>query len=132
MRVTVSNNGPNLEGLIVVEQSGGSPGETTRYQAPIGLPGQSRKTVTLFVGAGTYQQRMTVSLTAAGRTLAEERVPITQVGAQEHLYAVVSGEPVDMNALELATTGEHYRPVGLRQVDALRDVGRIRAAVLLL
>ncbi len=103
VRVTVSNNGPNLEGLIVVEQSGGSPGETTRYQAPIGLPGQSRKTVTLFVGAGTYQQRMTVSLTAAGRTLAEERVPITQVGAQEHLYAVVSGEPVDMNALELAT-----------------------------
>lgn len=108
VRVAVSNNGPDLEGLIIVEQSGGSPGETARYQAPIGLPGQSRKTVTLFVGAGTYQQHMTVSLTAAGRTLAEERVPITQVGTQEHLYAVVSGEPVDMTALEQATGVTSY------------------------
>ncbi len=108
VRVTVSNNGPDLEGLIVVKQSGGSPGETARYQAPIGLPGQSRKTVTLFVGAGTYQQHMTVSLIADGRTLAEQRVPITQVGTREHLYAVVSGEPVDMTALEHATGATCY------------------------
>jgi hypothetical protein len=64
---------------------------------------------------------MTVSLVADGRTLAEQRVPITQVGTQENLYAVVSGEPVDMTALEQATGKTSY--VAYLTLDQLPAVG---------
>jgi len=107
VRVTVANSGPDVEGFIVVEQTGSSSSEVIRYQVPVSLPGQSRKTVTLYVGMDKYQTRMAVELVSHGRTLAEDRVRIIQVGETARLYAIASGEAVDMAVLErIAPPGE--------------------------
>ncbi len=108
VRVTVANSGSDVDGFIVVEQSGNSAGEIIRYQTPISLPGQSRKTVTLYVGIDKYQSRVTVKLDSGGRTLAEASTTNQQVGEDEQLYAIISGEPVDMAVLKQATpSGEN-------------------------
>ncbi|MBN1315615.1 MAG: hypothetical protein JXA42_09115 [Anaerolineales bacterium] len=100
VRVTVSNNGPDVDGLIVIEQSSTSSGEKVRYQAPVSLPGQSRKTVTLYIGVDGYQSNVKVKLMDGERTLAETKQRMEMVGYQDYLYAIASGQLVDMAFLE--------------------------------
>lgn len=123
VRVTVANSGPDVEGFVVVEQSGNAPSAIVRYQAPLILPRQSRKMVTLYVGIDKYQSGLKVELVSGSRTLAEQRVPITQVGGEDSLYAVVSGEPVDLSVLErVGTPGQRAR-VAYIALDQLPAVG---------
>ncbi len=100
VRVTVANSGPDVEGYLVIDQVGNSPGDQIRYQAPLSLPGQSRKTVTLYVGIDKYASALTVELVSDDQTLAKQRFSnLTRVPGDSQLYAVVSDQTVDMSVL---------------------------------
>ena len=132
VRVTVANNGPDVEGHIIVDQGNSPPSEKTRYQLPISLPGQSRKTVTLYLGIEGYQSRFTVELISGDETLASTRVSARQVAAGEQLYLIASGELVDMAALTQAAPSGETAKVAYVTLDQLPAVGPAWDAVDLL
>ncbi len=100
VQVTVANSGSDVEGYLVVEQTGTSPSEEIRFQTPVILPGQSRKTISFYVGIDKYQTSLTVQLMDGSRVLAAERVRIKQVNDGDLLYGLISGELVDMAFLQ--------------------------------
>lgn len=100
VRVTISNSGPDVEGVVVIEQPSGSSGDKVQYQTPVLLPGQSRKTITLYVVVESYQSSMTIKLVDGNRTLASVKERVEMVSSQDYLYAVASGELVDLAFLE--------------------------------
>jgi hypothetical protein len=100
IRITVANNGPDVEGLLVVDLPAGTGGDDIRYQVPVSLPGQSRKVVTLYLGLDGYSSTWTVQLLAGGKRLAETRVQPRSVDPEDALYAIASGELVDLTVLE--------------------------------
>jgi hypothetical protein len=123
VRVTVANSGSDVEGSIVLEQTGSSPGEIIRYQLPVVLPGQSRKAVTLYAGIDQYRSRITVKLVSGGRTLAQTTVPVKQVSDTAHLIAIASGEPVDMDFLKEAAPTDETTYLAYITLDQLPAVG---------
>jgi hypothetical protein len=100
VRITVANSGPDVEGLLVLDYPAGSGGDQIRYQAPLSLPGQSRKTVTLYVGPDGYSTIWTVQLFAGGELLAQARVQPRSLNPEQTLYAVAGGTPIDLTVLE--------------------------------
>lgn len=99
VRVTVSNSGSDIEGYLVIDQTGSSTNEKIRYQSPVNLPGQSRKTVSFYVGIDKYQTSLTVKLISGTRTLAQERIRIKQISVTDPVYGVISEELIDMSFL---------------------------------
>jgi hypothetical protein len=132
VRVTLANNGSDVEGHIVIDQGNSTPSEKTRYQLPIVLPGQSRKTVTLYPGVEGYQSRFTVELISGDETLASTRVSARQVAVGERLYLIASGELVDMAVLNQATPTGETAKVAYVTLDQLPAVSPVWDAVDLL
>lgn len=123
VRVTLANSGPDVEGFVEVESSNSYSGDNVRYRTPVVLPGQSRKTVTLFVSIEQYMSRLPVRLVAGDRTLIEVRFSIDLMSAEHALYAVVSGDPLDLNFLEALGSQVKAADIAYLQLEDLPAVG---------
>jgi hypothetical protein len=100
VRITVANNGPDVEGYLVVDLPAGAGNDDIRYRVPVSLPGQSRKVVTLYLAPDTYASNWTVQLLSGGKPLAETRLQPRSREPGHALYAIASGELVDLTLLE--------------------------------
>lgn len=123
VRVTVANSGPDVEGFIEVEQSDTSLADRILYRVPISLPGQSRKTVTLYVEINQFQGNLGVELVEGSQVLARDVVLLSSVDSDERLYAFATGEPVDMAFLERIAFPDLDSRVAYISLDELPALG---------
>ncbi len=123
VRVSVSNSGSDLEGTIVMELTENSPGDATRYELPVILPAQSRKTIALYAGIDQYRSRITLKLVSGDQTITQTAVPVKQVSDSAILFAVVSGEPVDLDFLQNAVPTDGATYLAYIALDQLPPIG---------
>ncbi|MBN2146794.1 MAG: hypothetical protein JW726_05375 [Anaerolineales bacterium] len=103
VRVTVENNGPNLEATLQIVTSNSS-GTQNTYTYPINLPSQSRKEATLFIFPEGYQDTISVELISDEEVIAQQAPRLKCLDAAELLLGVISGSPSAFNVLvELET-----------------------------
>jgi hypothetical protein len=104
VRVNVTNDGDNLEGVIRV-RSGGL--EEMTYQTPIELPRGSRKQVFLYISLQKFAQDIQVEVVdQKGRVFQHEAATLHTVDQNDVLCAVVTDSPygsVDLTALAPGT-----------------------------
>ncbi|MCB8989603.1 MAG: hypothetical protein H6664_02145 [Ardenticatenaceae bacterium] len=102
IQVTVANNGPAIEGELRVAIGSSSVGDQVLYTAPVSLPTQSNKRVTLYVDVPIVIGAPRVELRDGnGRLVSEVTANIlSQQGENSLLYGVVSSDPGELEFLE--------------------------------
>ena len=100
--VTLGNNGAPIEGTVQIVTNPASPSERLVYEAPITLPSQSRKLVTLYVQAPNFTSSLTVALLdETGNLVTEVKTnSLSQLSPDVLLYGVVTPEPGEFGFLE--------------------------------
>jgi len=124
VQVTVANSGPAVEGELRITLGSALSGDQVVYNAPISLPTQSNKRVTLYVVLPQFTSGVAVELLDDnGRSLLT--VPsnkLTQVGADGLLYGVVTPTPGDLDFLQDVTAGRAEAAVAYLALSDLPDV----------
>lgn len=100
--VTLSNSGASVEGTVQIVTNPASASERLVYEAPVNLPPQSRKLVTLYVQAPNFTSSLTVALLDEnGNPVAEVKTnSLSQLPSDALLYGVVTPEPGEFGFLE--------------------------------
>ncbi|MGI8916550.1 MAG: hypothetical protein ACR2JY_22725 [Chloroflexota bacterium] len=91
------NEGPPLDGRV--ELAAGNPASLSgNYSAAALLPTHSSKRVSFAAPAPAADQNRHVALTAGGRTLLSQTIPVSALSPQDYLYGVVSpnGDALDL------------------------------------
>lgn len=109
VRVEVTNNGDDLDGVIVVRPETSGSAITNTFTAPVSLPNGSRQTLFLYVSARGNAPRLRVELlNADGGVVADTEAPLRSITARDRLYVVVSGAAAGTTIdLEPVTSGGH-------------------------
>jgi hypothetical protein len=99
VRVLIENNGPSIEGRVVVTLPRADEGEVVNVY-PVSLPTQSRKEITLYVYPETYIDSLDVAwLDNAGQLITRRRVPLKAVSSSDRLFGVIADQPSAYNVL---------------------------------
>ena len=119
VQVTVANNGPSLEGTLRIQF--GATEEEQTYTAPVSLPTQSNKRITLYVNMTTYTSRLAVQLLDEdGNQVARATSStLSRMEATELLYGVISPNGGEMGFLEDVNGGRSDAKVALLDLDDL-------------
>lgn len=122
VQVTVANNGPSFEGALRI-RFGASQEEQT-YTAPVSLPTQSNKRVTLYVAMTTYTSRLTVQLLdeAGDQVARTTSSTLSRMEATDLLYGVISPNGGELGFLEDVNGGRTDAKVALLDLDDLPSV----------
>lgn len=119
--VTVANSGSPIEGDLYIEVGSSFAGDSRAFSAPISLPTQSNKVVTLYV----YLDRFTSNLAVAlrddnGRTVTSATSPtMSLVNTDDLFYAVVTDTPGELTFLENVTGTRSDAAVAYMQLENL-------------
>lgn len=107
VHVNVANSGTSVDGEVRVIVNPDSPTDRIVYNAPVALPTQSDKRVTLYVRVPSFASNLNVELVAEdGRLLAEVKTdPMSLLPAEGLLYGVVTPDPGEFGFLETVTGG---------------------------
>lgn len=107
VQVTVSNSGPAVTGELRINTGSGTSGDLAIYSAPIDLPTQSNKRLTLYVYLPRFTNQLTVQLVDGNGQplLSQTSNRLTQLGLDGLLYGVVSSAPGDLDFLQNVTGG---------------------------
>ena len=105
--VNVANSGASVDGEVRVIVNPDSPTDRVVYNAPVALPTQSDKRVTLYVRVPAFASNLDVELVAEdGRLLAEVKTSQMNLLPPEGLlYGVVTPDPGEFGFLENVTGG---------------------------
>lgn len=105
VQVTVANTGPAIEGELRTTIGSFNAGDQVVYTAPISLPTQSNKRVTLFVDIRVFLRDLVVELRDEnGRVVAEAQAnSLNQIVDDSVLYGIVSSEAGELEFLEKVT-----------------------------
>ena len=119
VQVTVANSGPSFEGTLLIRF--GATQEEQTYTAPVSLPTQSNKRVTLYVAMTTYTSRLTVQLLdeAGDQVARTTSSPLSRMEATDLLYAVISPNGAELGFLEDVSGGRTDAKVALLELDDL-------------
>jgi hypothetical protein len=112
LRLTLSNDGPDVRGSLRV-RSESNPGlSATTYSTPIDLPNQSRKQVFLYISIQSFARQVMVELVdAEGEVLATQGSQLLPANPADILTAVVTDSPsgsIDLSGIDLGG-GESYQ-----------------------
>ena len=121
VQVNVANNGPAIEGEIRITTGTVIGNDRLIYNAPISLPTQSDKRITLYVlsGNGSTRNYTVELLDENGRLMAQNVTNnLRQQSQDDLLYGVVSSDPGELDFLENVTGGRSDAAV------AFLDIGR--------
>ena len=99
LRVTVGNDGPDMQGSLQVSVPRNSGGADVVVSRQVDLPTQSRREVFLYVPVEGYLTSMTVSLVSGKREIATATVRLTQTGAGDLIFGVLAGDASAFNVL---------------------------------
>lgn len=105
LQVTVANSGPLVEGYLQVTLGSVAAGDRVIYTAPISLPTQSNKRVTMILEAPRFINSVTVELRDNNSRLitAVDSNALSLVPTDSVFYAVVSEEPAKLEFLQKVT-----------------------------
>lgn len=121
VQVTASNDGPPLVGELRLTVGTGFGNQGLVYSAPITLPTQSHKRLTLYIYPSGSMGRLRVELvTENGRIAATtETNTLIQLTSDNLLYGVVSPNPDDLEFLETVTGSRPKAAVAFLEADML-------------
>lgn len=92
VRVTVSNDGPDVDGILQIEMPRYD-GSTVTFARPIELPRQSRKEVFMYVISDGYMNAVQVNLLQGDEVLADAATRVSQLTQTDLLFGVLAGNP---------------------------------------
>ncbi len=122
--VNVANSGaPPIEGEVRVIVNPTSPTDRLVYNAPLSLPTQSDKQVTLYVRIPTFASDLNVELVDGnGRVLSETTTgTINQLSSDGLLYGVITPEPGEFGFLENVDGGRADTAVAFLDLNQLPE-----------
>jgi hypothetical protein len=99
VRITVGNDGPDVNAVLRVASPRYSGGEITIVR-PISLPSQSRKEVFLYISPEGYHSGLKVSLVNDGDVLATTTARLAQAGPGDLVYGIMASSPSAFNSLQ--------------------------------
>ncbi len=131
IHVSVANNGPDIEGSLQVVVGTSFPGEAVVYNAPLSLPTQSNKRLTLYVSANRYVSSFNVVLLdSTGDKIAEDNTDsLSLLALDALLYGVVSSDPGELEFLQNVTGGRAEAAVAFLDVTDLPEIGVVWSAL---
>jgi hypothetical protein len=102
VQINVANNGPAVEGEIRIVTGSTISNDELVYTAPVSLPTQSNKRITLFIAVNSGTTAYTVDLVDEdGNGVARTRTnTLSMQGFDELIYGVVSPDPGELTFLE--------------------------------
>ena len=123
VHVTVANTGPAVEGDVRLTVGSSAAGDRVVYNAPISLPTQSNKRVTLLVNLARAVSAPQVELRDdRGQVVAEVTTgTISPLPPDALLYGVVSPEPGKFSVLESAAGGRAQADVAFLELADLPE-----------
>ncbi len=121
VQITVANNGPALEGVLRIRLGTDQDGQT--YTAPVSLPTQSNKRITMYVQLTTFTSRLAVQLLDEdGEQVARALSPtLISMSSGDLLYGVISPNGGELGFLEDVMGGRSSAKVALLDLDTLPD-----------
>jgi hypothetical protein len=124
VQVTAANSGPAVSGELRITLGSVSSGDLVTYSAPIDLPTQSNKRVTLYVYPPRFTTQMEVALVDGnGRSLLTQPTNrLTQLGLDGLLYGVVTPTPGDLDFLQNVSEGRPEAAVAYLSLAELPDL----------
>jgi hypothetical protein len=124
VHITVSNNGPAVSGELRIATGTAASSNLILYTAPIELPTQSSKQVTLYVYLPSHAQRLTVQLVnQQGATLFSAQTnTLRSLERAGLLYAVLSGDAGRLSFLETIDGGRPATAVANLTIAQLPDL----------
>lgn len=124
VQVTATNSGPAVSGELRITLGSVSSGDLVTYSAPIDLPTQSNKRVTLYVYPPRFTTQMEVALVDGnGRSLLTQPTNrLTQLGLDGLLYGVVTPTPGDLDFLQNVSEGRPEAAVAYLSLAELPDL----------
>lgn len=122
--VNVANSSaPPVEGEVRVIVSPNSPTDRVVYNAPISLPTQSDKQVTLYVRVPSFASELNIELVDGnGRVLSETTTgTLTSLNNDALLYGIITPEPGDFGFLENVDGGRPDTAVAFLDLNQLPE-----------
>ena len=87
IRVDISNDGPDIDGKLVVRW------EALAFEQRVALPAPSRKSLEFYVHAGEPKRQLTLELLSSGNTVATETLSIQPLADEDRLVLRLPGAP---------------------------------------
>lgn len=127
VRVTVQNDGPDMQGEVRVSAGRGG----ASYAATLDLPRGSRKSATIYALMASFSRRLTVRVVRGGAQVAQQQLVVEPHPAADRLVGIVAAEgsaprlppalPNDTRlvAVPLALAALPERAAGLSSLDTL-------------
>jgi hypothetical protein len=118
VHVTAANSGPPVEGQLSIAIGSVTSGDRVVYDAPISLPTQSNKRVSLFVTIPRFVSSLTIELLDnEGRVVGQTRTSVlNQLSLDTLLYGVVTPDPGELDFLENVTGGRSRAAVAFLDI----------------
>ncbi|MBK8985376.1 MAG: hypothetical protein IPM39_04735 [Chloroflexi bacterium] len=122
--ITAANTGPAVEGELRIAVGSDTNGDRVVYAAPISLPTQSNKRVTMYVSLPRFTSEIQVVLQDAnGRfLLSATSNKLNQLAVDGILYGVVTPTPGDLDFLQSVTASRPEAAVAYLSLDDLPDL----------
>ncbi len=122
--VTLTNDGPLVEGELRITLGSRASGNRVVYNTPVSLPTQSNKRVPIYVYPVGFISGLTVELlNENGRSLLESTSnPLRQKAQESLLYGVVTPTPGNLDYLEDVTGGRSEATVAYFNLDDLPEL----------
>lgn len=95
VRVTISNDGPDLQGVLEVQHSGGS----APYQQVLDLPRGARKQIELYGYSNSFTRSAEVRLLVADQIVTRTRLRLEPISSDTFVIGVVGSDNTLLNSL---------------------------------
>lgn len=124
VHVTVANSGPGFSGSLQITAGSALTNDEVVYSAPIDLPTQSNKRLTLYIFLGNLTERVTVRLVDNNGRLRQTTPSNTlrNWSLQGRLYGIVSPQPDEFTFLEDAIKVDAGTATAVLTLDDLPDL----------
>ncbi len=124
VRITVANSGRAVEGELQLTVSSASASDSVVYSAPISLPTQSNKRVTLYPHLAGFVSELRIDLVDEQGRVIESTISerLSQLSADDLLYVVISPDPGELSFLENLTGRRANAAVAFLDADELPEV----------
>jgi hypothetical protein len=105
VRITLENNGPDIEGQVEAYLDSSSGGRLT-YAYPLNLPSQSRKEIFLYVYPDGYLTELSLFLVSGNKTIVQDKPRVSCFAQPFFLIGVIASSPSTFNTMSgIGTSG---------------------------
>jgi len=124
VQITVENRGAPVDGSLRIALNLASPTEQLVYDAPVNLPTQSKKRITLYLDIPRYVNQLeVVLLDSRGRAIHSTVTNrLNQLSQEDLLYGIISPDPGEFSFLEGVRAGRSKAAVAFVNLAELPEI----------